>query len=120
MSEKAAEIASSITTTDLQLVIVDAELRKLSLDHNRPDALHKAFDISTSQGIMKQEHITLQLCSKLLEALRLRSEKEIEHVARKEREQSTTITFRSNNSGFQLGTNPGSISNFFLWPEWLK
>ncbi|RWA05006.1 hypothetical protein EKO27_g10099 [Xylaria grammica] len=110
ISKKATEIDESITTTDRQLVTVNAELGKLDLSNSEPNAANGTGNVGTTQGILEEERAALQLFKKLLGELKSSNEKEIERINQRGRNQSTKITFGSNNYGFQLGTNSGTIS----------
>ncbi|KAI0867920.1 hypothetical protein GGS24DRAFT_514378 [Hypoxylon argillaceum] len=110
VSNQTAEIASSITLVDRELVTVNAKLEKLNVSGNNSNARYHTYHTDTHQSEILEQRVALQMCLKLLEVLKSKNEEERERIATKERDQPTTITFGSNNSGFQLGTNTGSIS----------
>ncbi|KAI1116992.1 hypothetical protein F5Y14DRAFT_448376 [Nemania sp. NC0429] len=111
VSEKAAEIASSITSTDLQLATVNTQLDRLDLGENASSTAEGGYAQGTEQSILGQERTVLESCLELLGALKSKNDEGIEHAAQKERDQSISVTFGQNNSGFQFGVNHGSFSN---------
>ncbi|KAJ3569925.1 hypothetical protein NPX13_g5914 [Xylaria arbuscula] len=111
ISEKALEIASSITSTDLQLATINTELDKLDLGVSASNISNKRYDQGTEQSTLGQERAVLESCLTLLEALKSKNEEGKEHAAQKERDQSISVTFGQNNYGLQQAVNHGSFSN---------
>ncbi|KAJ2977975.1 hypothetical protein NUW58_g7641 [Xylaria curta] len=111
ISEKAAEIASSIISTDLQLATVNTELDRLDLGVNAPNTLNGGYDQGTEQSILGQERAVLESCLRLLEALKSKNKEGKEHAARKERNQLINTTFGQKNYGLQQVVKHGSFSN---------
>ncbi|KAI0398796.1 hypothetical protein F4802DRAFT_603613 [Xylaria palmicola] len=111
ISEKAAEIAGTISSTELQLATVNTELDRLHLGVNASHTSNGGSDQGAEQSILGQERAALESCLRLLEALKLKNEEGKEHAAQKERDQSINATFGQNNHGLQQVVNHGSFSN---------
>ncbi|KAI0547606.1 hypothetical protein F4679DRAFT_357629 [Xylaria curta] len=111
ISEKAAEIASSITSAGLQLATVNTQLDRLDLGVNASNTSNDGYSQDTEQSTLGQERATLESCLRLLEELKSKNEEGKEHAAQKERDQSISVTFGQNNYGLQQAVNHGSFSN---------
>ncbi|KAI0479993.1 hypothetical protein F4859DRAFT_456056 [Xylaria cf. heliscus] len=111
ISEKTTEISTSITTSDKQLTIVNTGLGSLDIRGNTSTVVDDGtYGEGTDRGILEEEQVALQLSLKLLEALKSKNEEEKERINQKERNQSMTVTFGSNNYGFQAGSVNGNFS----------
>ncbi|KAI1302223.1 hypothetical protein F5Y03DRAFT_212701 [Xylaria venustula] len=110
--KQAAEINNSIATTDQQLATVNSKLERIDHNSEAPGTADGACDEGVPRGVLEEDRVSLQMLQKLLETLKSSNEKEREHINQQERNQNTTVTFGSSNSGFQLGANSGSISGF--------
>ncbi|KAI0440423.1 hypothetical protein F4803DRAFT_553082 [Xylaria telfairii] len=108
--EKTTEISSSITSTDKQLAIVSAELGALDVGSSPSTMVDGTYDQGIDHSALEEKRVAIQLSLRLLEALKSKNEEERERINQKERDQSITVTFGSNNYGFQAGSVNGNFS----------
>jgi nitric oxide reductase activation protein len=108
---KQTEMKGAITTTDKQLVVLENRLEELNLSDDDQEEARSADGKDEMLRQLEEERKALNASQKLLDDLLAKSQEEaVAKAAAGNQNNSTTITFGNQNSGFQSGIINGGVS----------
>lgn len=116
VAAKERDIADTINSTDQQLSTLEGYFKQLNptgIERGNASCTEDTGkDEAGMRRTIEEERAMLHILLGLLRGLETRTQEEAKKMAEEEQKQTTKVAFGSNNSGFQLGVNSGTISGF--------
>jgi hypothetical protein len=108
---KQTEITSAIGMTDTQLVEAGKRLEELNATGDNQVKVDSTENRADVLKQIEEEHKALSASRKLLGELLLKAQEDaVVKAAKESQTRSITVTFGTQNSGFQIGVSNGAIS----------
>lgn len=105
------EIVQAVGVTERQLAAMDIHTQPNSENEEMPQHIQSAESTAQAEQRNRDDREALRVSAALLKELSIKSEREeLLKAAEREQSRTTTVTFGSNNSGFQTGIINGPVS----------
>lgn len=112
ISTRQSEVAAAIVTTDRQLVVLENRLEEIRLSEDEDDEEEPEDNQSDVLGQLEEQLKGMKASQALLQELLAKTQEDVVAKAAKEQAGKITVTFGTNNSGFQAGVFRGEGSTF--------